>query len=332
MNTLKYLFLITFSFQVFGQKDFSKDLLNDWKKTEIRTKDGSRIFDPTISMATFDIKIFSKDSLRLFTNGRATNYPYTLKDSTLSFNKMIFKIKKLSDTDLQLDQADYIDEMQALSIKYLPKKLFDLTYTPTSYVSKKGEVVYQKVDGKLEPYFMDKNMSVMDYIFEKFEFPEYRKGGFVVRFVVTASGEVKGVKVIATSNERYNDKLVAAVYKTKGKWQPATYFGDKVSVEIEYDFNLGYEERQITSTVDSTEYSKMYFNYGNEFFERGSYKQAESYYKKSINYNPLNTMAYYQHAATCILLRRKDEACEDYKQLIFLDQKKAKTLSDKYCK
>jgi tetratricopeptide (TPR) repeat protein len=323
---------IFFTIQTFGQKDFSKDLMKDWQKTEIRSKDGSRLYDNTYLNATFNIHIFSKDSLSLFSNGRRYSYFYTLKDSILAFNKIVFKVKSISENELILDQADFADEAQAVSLRFMPKKLFDLTYTPKSYLSKNRERVYLQVSGKLEPYFIDKKMAVMDYVFEKFEFPEYRKGGFVVRFVVTKTGAVKGVSMVASTNDKYDEKLIAAVYKTIGKWQPAQYLGEKVNVEVEYDFNLGYSEREVSSVVDSAQYSKMYYDYGNDFFERAAYKQAESYYQKSINYNPLNINSYYQHAACCILLRRKEDACKDYQQLVFLEQKKAKLLQEKYCK
>ncbi len=327
-----FLIFLILATQSFAQNTFSNKLMENWKKTEIRSKDGSKLYDQTYLNSTFDIDVFSKDSLRLFTSGRRFNYPYTFKDSILIFNKITFKVKSISETELILDQADFTDETQALSLRFMPKKLFDLTYTPSSYLSKSGERVYQQVNGKLEPYFIDKNMAVMDYIFEKFGFPEYRKGGFVVRFVVTKTGAVKGITVVASTNDKYNDKLISAVNKTKGKWQPAEYMGEKVNVEVEYDYNLSYSERETTSIVDSLEYSKMYYDYGNDFFERAAYKQAETYYQKSINYNPLNINSYYQHAACLILLRRKDEACKDYQQLVFLEQKKAKILQDKYCK
>ena len=332
MKQLLILLLLISVSQSFGQRNFSKDILNDWKKSDIRSKDGSKLYDKTFLNASFDLKVFSKDSLSLFANGRRNNYNYIVKDSIFSFNRMTFKIRSLTDTELVIDQADYSDESQALSIKFIPKKLFDLTYSPISYLSKNGERVYQQETGKLEPYFMDKNMAVMDYIFEKFGFPEYRKGGFVVRFVVTKTGDLKGVAVVASSNDKYNDKLVAAVYKTKGKWQPAEYLGEKVNVEVEYDYNLTTSDREVNSVVDSLEYSKNYYDYGNDFFERGAYKQAETYYQKAINFNALNINAYYQHAACLILLRRKDDACKDYQQLVFLEQKKAKVLQDKYCK
>ncbi|MCP9770685.1 hypothetical protein EGI22_22495 [Lacihabitans sp. LS3-19] len=332
MKSFKYIFFLVVNFQAFSQNNFSKYIINDWKKVEIKAKDGSRIFDQDISNATFDLNIFSQDSLQLFSNGKITKYPYQLKDSILIFNKMTLKIKAISDIEMTLDQADYTDATKALSLTFTPKKLFDLTYTPPSYVSKKGEVVYEQVWGKLEPYFVDSKMSVMDYIFEKFGFPEYRKGGFVVRFVVTKTGEIKGVRIVASTNDKYNNKLIAAVNETRGKWLPAQYMGENVNVEVEYDYNLGYEDRKLTSSVDSLQYSKMYFGYGNDFFERAAYKQAEGYYQKAISFDPMNILAYYQHAACCILLRRKDDACHDYQQLVFLEQKKAKTLSDKYCK
>jgi TonB family protein len=172
----------------------------------------------------------------------------------------------------------------------------------------------------------------MDYVFEKFEFPEYRKGGFVVRFVVSHTGELSGVKVIASSNEKYDTKLVSAVQKTKNKWKPATYMGKKVNVELTYDYNLGFSERTNTSQVDSTAYSTAYYKSGVEMFNAGSYKMAERYLKKSTEYNPFNVSAYFQHAATCIILRDYKSACRDYDQLIFLDQKKAIKLKETYCK
>jgi tetratricopeptide (TPR) repeat protein len=313
-------------------QSLKQTMYNYWKKTDITSRDGSKFVNSEYENSVFDINFISADSLYLNADGRVYKHAYQLKDSILVFNRMVLKVKHVSDTKLILDQADEGDDTRAIRIILIPKNLFDLTFTPESYKAKNGEIVYKQVAGKLEPGFLDKNRSPMDFIFERFGFPEYKKGGFVIRFIINTKGEIKGTKVLATSNDRYNDKLIDALNKTKGKWMPAEYMGKKVSTEVEYDFNLGYTERKVSAGEDSLAYSDMYYGYGNDFFERGSYKQAENYYKKAINYNPLNVNAYYQHAAASIFLRKKQEACEDYQQLIFLEQKKAKTLFDKYCK
>ena len=141
------------------------------------------------------------------------------------------------------------------------------------------------------------------------------------------------MRVVASSNDRYNDKLVNAVLKTKGMWKPAEFKGEKVTTEVEYDYNLGYDNERIhTSEVDSLEYSKMYLDYGLQFIAKGSYRNASSYLKKAIDLNPLNVEAYFKHAEVSFALRRKDEGCESLSYLLLLEQKKAEPLYEKYCK
>jgi tetratricopeptide (TPR) repeat protein len=329
LNSLLSFFV---AFTVFGQIEKKQALMKHWKVEKITQIDGSRIFDPAITASAFDLNFYTADSVRMAIDGRAFSYRYRLKDSLLTFNALQFYVKKLDNLTLVLDQAFAENESQALKLTLKPKALLDLTYSPTYYVSRKGEKVFTMATGQVEPYFIDKEQSAMDFVFEKFQFPALRKGGFVVRFVVTAQGQVKGAKIIATSNDRYNAKLLQAVYKTQGKWQPAEYLGEKVNVELTYNFNLDYAEPTNPQGVDSLQSAVSYFEAGNELFERKSYRQAEMYYKKAINYNPMHINSYYQRAACNIFLRKKEEACADYQQLIFLDQTKAKALFEKYCR
>ncbi len=327
------LFLAFFLFSniAFAQFD-EKLLINEWIKADVSRVDSSRILDPSLINNNMDIIFKNSDSLIFRIKSRTYNYKYLIVGNSLSFGSFVFKLVDLTESKLVLAEATEADPSKAIMLKFMPKKLYDLTYTPEFYKAKNGENVYRAIPGVLDPMFNDPNMSPIDFVFERFGFPEYKKGGFVAKFVVNKKGEVRGVRVIATSNERYNDKLVQAINKTKGKWRPATFQGEKVNVEVEYNYNLGMEDRQITSTVDSLTYAESYYSTGNDFFQVGSYKQAEKYYEKALSYNPLHINAYYQHAATSIALRKKEEACKDYQQLIFLDQKKAKKLSEKYCK
>jgi len=325
------IFPLFLTFSSFGQAPLKKQLIKNWKKTDITAIDGSPYYDDETLNLDFDLNFFSADSLYLFNNSRLTPLRYRLTaDSMLVLSGLRLKIVEISDIKLVLESLE--SEGFDFRITYMPKNLFDLTYTPEVYRAKNGEVVFKTIQGKLEPQFLHKNMSPVDYIFEKFGFPEYRKGGFVVRFIVTATGDVTGVRVVASSNDRYNDNLVKAVQKTKGLWKPAEFKGEKVTTEVEYDYNLGYEDRTLTSNVDSLEYSKMYLDYGLQFISTGAYRNAISYLKKAIDFNPLNVDAYFKHAEVSFALRRKEEGCESLSYLLLLEQKKAEPLYEKYCK
>lgn len=315
----------------FGQTQLKQQLIGNWKKTDITAIDGSPYYDEETVNLDFDLHFFSTDSVYLFNNSRLTPLRYRLgADSMLVLSGLRLKITEISDIKLVLESME--SEGFDFKITYLPKKLFDLTYTPEAYRAKNGEVVFSAIHGKLEPQFLHKTMSPVDYIFEKFGFPEYRKAGFVVRFIVTAKGEVTGVRVIASSNDRYNEKLVNAVLKTRGMWKPAEFKGEKVTTEVEYDYNLGYNERLLTSEVDSVMYSKMYLDYGLQYISNGAYRNAATYLKKAIDFNPLNVDAYFKHAEVSFALRRKEDGCESLSYLLLLEQKKAEPLYEKYCK
>lgn len=325
------IFPLFITFSSFGQAPLKQQLIKNWKKTDITAIDGSPYYDDETLSLDFDLNFFSADSLYLFNNSRLTPLRYRLTaDSLLVLSGLRLKIAEISEIKLVLESLE--SEGFDFRITYTPKNLFDLTYTPEAYRAKNGEVVFTTIHGKLEPQFLHKTMSPVDYIFEKFGFPEYRKGGFVVRFIVTATGEVTGVRVIASSNDRYNDNLVKAVLKTKGMWRPAEFKGEKVTTEVEYDYNLGYNDRTLTSEVDSVQYSKMYLDYGLQFISTGAYRNAASYLKKAIDFNPLNVDAYFKHAEVSFALRKKEDGCESLSYLLLLEQKKAEPLYEKYCK
>ena len=307
-------------FSAFSQEKPPKLLLNYWKKTEITAPDGSKIYLMGYEDKSFDLKILDDDSLLLFKENRVIKYKYFYKDSVLIFKDFRFKVLKLSDIGLELQFIRVKDPTMAFVIHFEPKKLYDLTYTPESYIAHNGEPVYKVVYGKLEPVFKDSVESPIDFILKRFAFPEFKKGGFVTSFVVTKSGEVRAAKVIASSKNRYNRKLVKAVNSTHGKWQPAEFRGEKVNVDS--------GEKK----VDSVLYSLDFLRCARKANLLGHYSVSLSCAKSAIDYNPFNVEAYYLHAEASLILRNKRAACNDYHKLILLGQKKAEALYEKHCK
>jgi len=333
MNKLAFLIAFFCLNSAFSQTGLKKKLTGNWTLTDIKLVDGSKIFDPEVKQTKFDVRILPSDSVLITLNSKTHRQAFKLKDSVITWGGMSLKIKSIDEVSFVADQLVSADNQEPLNLKFVLKKLNDLTFTPQSYVAKNGDEVYIFEPGKIEPLFVDSHRSPLDFIVEKFDFSEFRKGGFVVRFVVTKTGEVAGVRVVASSNEKFDKKLINSVYLTKGKWIPAEYLGEKVTVEVEYDLNLGWTDENATANieVDSVAYSDEYYSAGQGFFEYKQYRLAEQNYTKAIGYNPLNINAYFQRAATYMILKKKDEACKDYQQLIFLEQSKAKALYDKYC-
>jgi tetratricopeptide (TPR) repeat protein len=334
---LVLLFLLFFVSKFgFTQTDLKSQLIGkSWYKTEIRLSDDSKIFKAEVNDIYHSIFFINKDSILVNSNGKSSFQKYFVKDSVLQYGLGKFKINLVSDVKLILTQMD-LEPQVAFKITYIPKRLNDLLYKPQSYIAKNKALVYKQISKAIEPSFLDENYAAMDYIFMKFGFPEYKRGGFVIRFIITDKGKLTGIKIVASSNDKYNQKLIKAVLSTKDKWRPAEFLGEYINTEIEYNFNLGWETPKVENVfaktkADSLAESEYYLNYGNDMFEGRSYSMALPNYTKAIELNPLNIEAYYQRAAAYVMAKKLDKACLDYKQLMFMEQKKAKILFEKYC-
>ncbi len=317
---------------VFAQNQVKQALTGEWINDEISLADGSTIYDPAIKQSTFLLHFISTDSLMVSYNGINSYHLYTLQDSTLSYAGNNYKILRLEKPILELSQLNSSNDMAPLKIKMVAKPVFDINLNPEYYPAKNGELVYKRVGEWLSPRFINRSTPAMDYIFEHFGFPEYKKGGFIVRFVITKEGKMEGLRIMASSNHKYDQQLINAVKKTKGKWQAATYMGEKVNCEVEYNFNLDYTQENTSNTEEETKFEVAQFTYqGDYYFDAKNYKTAIYYFSKAIEKDAYQVDALYKRAASYVLLKKIDEACADYLQLKTLNQTKGATLYDRYC-
>jgi phospholipid N-methyltransferase len=332
--TLTLFFITNISF---SQELLKKKLLGSWIKTEITLIDGSKVFNQELNDMYHTLVFLNEDSILVNFNSKTQKMKYYLSDSILTYGVTRLMVNRVSDVKLELTQMGISAGKDAYKIIYEPKKLRDILYKPETYLAKNKALVYKQIPRAIEPSFIDDNYSPMDFIFSKFGFPEYKKGGFVVRFIITDKGKLTGLKVVASSNDKYNDKLLKAVLTTKNKWIAAEYLGSPINTEVEYNYNLGWEVETpknvfAKTKADSLAESNYYYSYANDLFSEKSYAMALSYFTKSIESNPLNIDAYYQRAATYIFTKKPAKACLDYEQLMYMEQQKAKVLYEKYCK
>lgn len=317
---------------IYAQKQVIENLQGEWIKEKIALKDGSPIYQDELNNASFGLD-FRGDSLITFFNNIYSLHAYDVKDSIISYNSVLYKIVRLEKPILEISQIIKSENSEPLLIKMVYKPTLDISFPADYFVAKNGEKVYINQPNILEPKFLNSKSSAMDYIYSYFNYPEYKKGGFVVRFVISKTGKMEGLRIEASSNNKYDQRLINAVKKTEDKWLPAQYQGQKVNCEVQLNFDLGWSK---SPTMDNpAEVNKRaaieYFDYGQYYFDEKNYKNAVYYLTKAIEKDPYQVNAYYMRASSNILLKNKKAACDDFQTLISLGQKKAEEYADKYC-
>ena len=317
-----------------AQDNFKQALQKKWIKTELQMADGSAVYRPELVYMQLQYKFLSQDSLRLTLDGITTMLSYSVKDSVLSYGggDLRFFIKELSDVKLVLKEISKKEENEKLLIEFVPQKFYDLGFIPITYLSKSGEVVYVADENHVYPYFVNTKLPAIAFISEKFDFPEWRRGNFLARFVITKKGELVGVRVEESTNPKYNTKLIEAIKKTEGMWLPAEFDGEQVTSEVVMEFKMDFPTASSElSPAEKIELSQQQLAEGNYYFEEKLYRTAVSSYTEAIKNDFKNVNAYYRRAAAYVILKDQKKACEDYEQLMYLQQTKATELYKKYC-
>lgn len=321
-----------------AQTDFKSKILGEWVKLDIRMRDSSKIYNESVIQSDVRYTFQPNDSARVVYNNQTSKIPYEIQDSLLTINKTLtYRISKLTDELLILDDA-LSDDNTAIKIIMQPARLYNIGFIPKFYISKGNDTVYAARRNYLEPYFLDAEASAMDYISERFTFPDYKAGEFRTRFVVTKEGKVRAIEILNSTHPKYDEDLKKAIKKTDGKWYPATWEGKPVNIEMEIGFDLGWSEKQRLRNDPKTPtkeqnlgLSAYYLTEGNTNFDTKAYKRAIQMYNLSIENNHLNVDAYYMRAASYIAIKQTEKACEDLRQLKYLEQKRGEKLYLKYC-
>lgn len=305
-----------------GDTVFSnKDILGEWVSESVTYADGSKVPED------FFLRLHFLDEKQLvFQNLKFTqSINYKLTKQQITYNSMT------SDVILSVaaDRMTILTQSNTFKVDLVKKHIFDYTLNPYWYVAKNGQNVYARIPNYLEPVIISSEFkSPMQIIYENFDFPQLKNGGFVVRFIVTKEGNLEEIRIEASSHKRFEDDLRQAVIKTKGKWTPAKYKGEYVNCEVIYDFNL----KPSDDTFTEMRFKAMEKEaYGDRHFNKKEYLQAIKLYNESIALNPMSTSAYYKRASVYVLQKDMMAACANYEQLTLMGQKKAENLFYKYC-
>lgn len=344
----RFLFLIFVSLQIFAQDSLKiskpktykiKQLLGEWVKEEIRMKDGSKLYNNPLSEMNLRYVFNDDNTATIYYDGRSGNVPYLLQNDKIEINSLPLIISYLDKNRLILEEEK---DTLGIQIRLVSAKIHNLGFTPQSYITQGNDTIYVAERNYLEPFFNDPAQNAMQFISENFGYPEYRADDFYARFIITKNGEVKGIKILNSTNPKFDIKLVKAIKKSEGKWIPAKWEEKTVNVEIKMRFDMGWSQKMAAKNpkeygglVDSTqirnELSDNYLLEGDYYADTKNYKQALRAYNLSIQNNPLNVQTYYKRAAIFALNKQTNKMCEDLRHLRDLEQKRGADLYRKYC-
>ncbi len=338
----KILFFLLLTSQLFAQT-LKEKLIGEWVKDEVRLKDGSPIFDEVIKNMQLRYVFSENDDFIITVDGKTGKTTYKVKgDSILLGKTTILQVLEISETKLVVQEL-YTDPLVPPSkakITLIPARFHNLGYFPEKYRTKGQDTIYISKHNYLEPFFVDTDQSAAQFISNNFTFPYYRAGDFYARFIITKLGEIKGIEILNSTHERYNEDLIKAIKSSNGKWLPAMWEGKPVNAEIKMGFDMGWSAKMAgpnqasiaaqKDTIDPTA-SNYHLMRANINVEQKMYPLAIKNLTLSLKADPRNIDAYYARAAVYALTKDTQKMCVDLLQLKHMEQVKGTELWTKFC-
>jgi TPR repeat len=336
----KTLLFLLFTTQIFAQT-IQEKITGDWIKEDIRLKDGSPILSEEVKNMQLRYIFSENNDFQVTINGKTGKGKYKISGDTIQLNKTTFlKVLEVENTRLVVQEvtSDPLAPPSKAKIIFIAARIHNLGYFPEKYRTKGQDTIYLSKQNYLEPFFVDNYNSAAQFISNNFGFPAYKAGDFYTRFIITKTGEIKGIEVLSSTHEKYNDYLIRAIKTTKGKWLPATWEGQPVNTEIKMGFDLGWSEKMALKnksdipkdTIDANE-SNYYLLQANINVEQKRYAVAIKNLNRSLDLDPRNIDAYYARAAVYAITKDTQKMCVDLLQLKHLEQAKGTELWKKFC-
>jgi hypothetical protein len=334
----KILFFLLFTTQLLAQT-LKEKIIGDWIKDDIRLKDGSPILNDEVKNMQLRYIFSENDEFIITINGKSGKGTYKVIGDTIKVGTSTYlQVLEIEEIKLVVQEInlDPLAPPSKAKITFIPARIHNLGYFPEKYRTKGQDTIYISKHNYLEPFFLDPDNAAAQFISNNFYFPEHKAGDFYTRFIITKTGEIKGIEILSSTHEKYNDYLIKAIKSTQGKWLPATWEGKPVNTEIKMGFDMGWSEKNKSAvtipkdTIDPNE-SNYYLLQGNMSVEQKKYAAAIKNLSKSLDADPRNIDAYYARAAVYAIIKDTVKMCGDLLQLKYLEQAKGTELWKKFC-
>ncbi|QHT68049.1 hypothetical protein GXP67_16075 [Rhodocytophaga rosea] len=314
-------------------------LLGRWIKTKITYQDRSELpedMEMKYQYTRFSFEKSNKVYISFAYNDKGVAFSYTIKDKLLNVaNEQgyiinTYLIEKHSDSELILiqkgiagfDEPDCLRYIFSAEQKYQqssPLQSNDIiSIMSEDTLFKASEKIYATYTGKTSFHeFLTANIAEYKQVSATNNF-------FLASFIVRKTGEIDSVQILESINPNFDSQFLKAINKTKKSWQPATYKGHPVDVQMQEQFKFT-SSGKFVSAYD-------FGQKGKDAMKAGKYMSALYYFDLSLKARPDNIEILYQRAVCKLYLGNKDAACEDLQKVKELGGKNADQLIENNCK
>lgn len=324
-------------------------LLGTWVAKRIERPGGQPVISDSEVQSSNILFIFERTRLTLYTQGRPTSVNYTRQEQLVrTAGGTTYAIEKLTPVEMILNERSsnfnggtnqmkiYLARFEGTYQEYMydkyvaPNLRFD---GDTFYVM--NEYVFPKFNGRAgSTDFFESYQNSYEFIEDAFrQQGRPKRDRFRVSFMVSRTGRVEDVRIVESTDPRYNDALIRAIRTTNGLWTPATANGRSARTQINYEFPYGLpEDRQVTSGEINQLKAKDLAQDGLRLFQRKRYAEALTIFNQALTFDPGNVSIRLNRAATYFQLQQTEEACADWSYLASQGDKTAARYVKRYCK
>jgi TonB family protein len=325
-------------------------LTGTWVAKRIQSAPGSPVMSDDEVQKSDLVFTFGTNRLTLYTQGRPTTVNYTREGQRVrTVGGTVYLIEKLTPVELILNEQsqNYNGGTNRLKIylarfegsyqdymfqKYVvPNLRFD---GDTFYVM--NEYVYPKFQGRggVNDTFFENYQNSYEFIEDAFrQQGRPKRDRFRVSFMVSRAGRVEDIRIVESTDARYNDALIRAIRTTNTLWTPATANGKPARVQINYEFPYGLpEDRSLTLAEINQLKAKDLVQDGLKSFSRKRYAEALATFDQALALDPANVSIRLNRAATNYQLGQLDAACAEWRYLAANGDKQAARYVKRYCK
>ncbi len=324
-------------------------LTGTWVAKRIQGSNGSPIMTDDEVQKSDLVFVFGNTRLSLYTQGTPTTVNYTREGQRLrTGGGTVYAIEKLTPFELILNEfsANYNGGANRLKI-YLARSegsyedyMFQKYVVPnlrfdgdTFYVM--NDYVYPKFQGRgRNDTFFDSYQNSYEFIEDAFrQQGRPKRDRFRVSFMVSRAGRVEDIKIVESTDARYNDALIRAIRTTNSLWTPASANGRPARVQINYEFPYGLPDDKTITLADINQLkAKDLVQEGLKSFGRKRYTEALDTFNQALALDPGNVSIRLNRAATNYQLGQLDDACTEWRYLATNGDKTAARYVKRYCK
>jgi hypothetical protein len=310
-------------------------LTGSYIKTKVTYRDGVELEDDMELKFSYLKYSFEPKQVHIAVvyNSKGNIFDFTYKKNILQLKNEMgyvineFLVEKNTADDLVLIQKgkNGFDDDNCLRYQFIAENKYVADYHAASEdilsITEKDTVFIS--NSKLYPTFIG-NKDYFDAL--KDGMPEQASANmyFLATYIVRKNGEADSLTILESISPAFDKQIVKNFEKTRKNWQPATYHGKPVSVQMKSEYRY-FSSATMLPTMDHN-------MKGSQAMKNKDYSSALYYFNLGLDLAPDNKEMLYKRAVCEHELGNTEAACKDLNTIKSLGDVVANELLLKWCK